>query len=157
MLQNIDHYFDYPQLTGAINQDITCVLKANKDSNQGGLNGGLMLIQPNRSTYQDLITLLNNGNPWRSSDQEILDVYFSSKRSLFGFPQEEATFARCCMTNWFDRKKLRVVHFTHFALDFAKIIKEDVNENHYKNWKQVPNCDVDFYKAWKMAYHQAVS
>ncbi len=72
-------------------------------------------------------------------------------------PMPEATFARCCMTPWFNRTKLHVIHFTHFALNFDQLIAEPIEQDHFKNWGEIPNCDVDFYKAWKVAYHKAVN
>ena len=32
-----------------------------------------------------------------------------------------------------------------------------IDAPHLKNWKDVPNCDVDFYTMWKKSYHRVMS
>jgi hypothetical protein len=109
-------------------------LLSHKDSSQGGLNAGIILFQPSifhansirltlvyKTDYENMLKLLNNGEQWSNSDQGIIERYFEKKGKLHLFNKEEVTFARCCFADWFDRKKLRIAHYTHFALDFQEL------------------------------------
>jgi hypothetical protein len=54
-----------------MNQDMSCIPLPEKDTSQGGLNAALLIFEPNKTVYQGLLDMLNNGNTWEDSDQVI--------------------------------------------------------------------------------------
>ena len=105
-----------------MNQDLSCIPEPTPSAHQGGLNAAVLVFSPNVTRFQDMIALLNNGDSWGDSDQGILSHYYEKGlNSLHLIPMEQSTFARCCHAPWFDRTKLKVVHFTHFALNYVQV------------------------------------
>jgi len=124
------------------------------DSNQGGVNAGLVVLQPSKQKYKEMIKMFHNGTNWHNSDQGIIEAYFNSKTQLI--PINWVTFSWCCTAPWFDRTTLRAVHFTRGTIHYDKLAQQDIMANWDKKWPGKPNCDYDFYHHWKKMWHLAV-
>ena len=46
-----------------------CVDDGTRSQGRGGLNAGLFVFEPNKTIYNDMLALLNNGQSWGNSDQ----------------------------------------------------------------------------------------
>ena len=149
VLKNLDHLFNYPHMTAAIDGEYF-----NLWSNQIHFNSGCLVIEPSIELYEDIINFANsidfNSNlpSWIMllADQEILNLYYK---------------------DWGNQKEL---HLNKYYNIFSCYIKEenveDINQNGYflhyigpKPWlNNNPDkyyCDY-FYKIGKDFIQEAV-
>lgn len=155
VLKNLDHLFEYPHLTSALDGEYYNIWP-----NEPHFNAGVMVIEPNKEEYNKLIefskdTVDNWNKKMCVADQEILNMYFSdwnNKPELHlnkyydvfaSYIQEEDIKDiedNCYFIHYIGRKPWRAFqkpgyeHYTEYFFDMAhEIIQTEVNK---LNWDE---------------------
>jgi alpha-N-acetylglucosamine transferase len=123
VLQSIEHFFQYPHLSSSRNMNEECrIHNADgtliKTDRIGGINAGVVVLQPSQEEFDAMIALLNNGEKWRFSEQDILQRYYTQIDKSNFIPLEESAFIWCPKAPWWDWDKLKTCHFTHTYLNY---------------------------------------